>query len=159
MSGKMLGKRQRSQGTMLLTPSMASVLSAAKQGRRAAGGQGHAPSAALPAGSAGMGAGGGLHVQREGPGYLAEVDTAAFLKNCGLCNVALGPGKDTYIYKGEVAFCSEECREVVIMDDERDEQICTFVSIKDTTPSAVSGGASGSDQSGSSGGETTVAAA
>ncbi|KAL5213453.1 hypothetical protein ABZP36_024300 [Zizania latifolia] len=156
MSGKMLGKRQRSQATMLRTTSMASVPSAAKQGRHAAGGAGHALSAALPAGSAGMGAGGGLPVQREGPGYLAEVETAAFLKNCGLCNVALGPGKDTYIYKGEVAFCSEECREIVIQDHERDEQICTFISIKDTTPSVS--GASGSDQSGS-GGETTVAAA
>ncbi|KAL5208404.1 hypothetical protein ABZP36_032839 [Zizania latifolia] len=218
MSGKMLGKRQRSQATMRRTTSVASVPSAAKQGRHAAGGEEHAPSASLPAGSVGIGAGGGLAVQRAGPGDHARVETAAFLKNCGLCNVALGPGKDTYIYRqadhrllccflfvlawdcpvkfsfhasifpfssfpvffmieiqaisyaalrcefcssvgsfstGEVAFCSQECRERLIEYHERGEQNCSLISIKDT-PSVS--GASGSDQSGSGAGETVAAA-
>ncbi|KAG8059417.1 hypothetical protein GUJ93_ZPchr0002g24034 [Zizania palustris] len=159
MSGKMLGKRQRSQATMRRTTSVASVPSAAKQGRHAAGpgGEEHAPSASLPAGSVGMGAGGGLAVQRVGPGDHAGVVTAAFLKNCGLCNIALGPGKDTYIYRGEVAFCSQECRERLIEYHERGEQNCSLVSIKDTP--SVSGASGSSDhQSGSGAGETVAAA-
>ncbi|KAF0933040.1 hypothetical protein E2562_013794 [Oryza meyeriana var. granulata] len=156
MSGKMLGKRQRSQTTMRRTTSMASVPSAAKQGRHVMDGEQQAPPASLPAGTVGMSAGGGpAAAQRRVPAAdHAGMETAAFLKNCGLCGLALGPGKDTYIYRGEVAFCSQECRERVIEYHERREQNCSLTSIKDTP--AVSG-ASGSDQS-SSGGETIAAA-
>ncbi|BAF10049.1 FCS-Like Zinc finger 3 [Oryza sativa Japonica Group] len=147
MSGKMLGKRQRSQGTMHRTTSMASVPAAAKQGRRhVVEGPPRAPPASLLAGG--------------GPATAAAADhggveTAAFLKNCALCGRDLGPGKDTYIYRGEVAFCSKECRECVIEYYERKERNCSLTSIKDTP--AVSG-ASGSDQSGASGSETVAAA-
>ncbi|XP_006647901.1 FCS-Like Zinc finger 3-like [Oryza brachyantha] len=158
MSGKALGKRQRSQGTMHRTPSMASVPSAAKQGRHVMvmNGEPPAPPVSRPAGM-GMGARGvAAAAQRRVTGHHAGVETAAFLKNCALCGLALGPGKDTYIYRGEVAFCSQECREWVIEYHERDrgEQNCSLTSIKDTP--TVSG-ASGSDQSGS--GSETVAAA
>jgi len=56
--------------------------------------------------------------------------------------------------RGEVAFCSQECREKQIEYDERMEQTCSLTSIKEA-PSVA--GASGSDQSGS-GGETVAAA-
>ena len=56
--------------------------------------------------------------------------------------------------RGEVAFCSQECREKQIEYDERMEQTCSLTSIKEA-PSVS--GASGSDQSGS-GGETVAAA-
>lgn len=36
--------------------------------------------------------------------------TANFLSFCHTCKDALGQGKDTYIYRGEKAFCSHECR-------------------------------------------------
>uniref|UniRef100_A0A0E0K5B2 FLZ-type domain-containing protein n=1 Tax=Oryza punctata TaxID=4537 RepID=A0A0E0K5B2_ORYPU len=159
MSGKMLGKRQRSQGTMHRTTSMASVPAAAKQGRRhVVDGPPQAPPASLLAGNVGVGAGGGpaaaAAAQRRIAADHAGVETAAFLKNCALCGRDLGPGKDTYIYRGEVAFCSKECRECVIEYYERKERNCSLTSIKDTP--TVSG-ASGSDQSGS--GSETVAAA
>lgn len=57
--------------------------------------------------------------------------------------------------RGEVAFCSHECREKQIEYDERMEQTCSLTSIKEALPSVS--GASGSDQSGS-GGETVAAA-
>ncbi|CAL5037629.1 unnamed protein product [Urochloa decumbens] len=66
---------------------------------------------------------------------------AAFLKACGLCKRGLGPGRDTFIYMGEVAFCSQECRQHQMNLDELKEKKC-------------SGG--GSDQSGKS---STIAAA
>jgi hypothetical protein len=59
--------------------------------------------------------------------------------DAGFCSVA---------YRGEVAFCSKECREQQIEYDERMEQSCSLTSVN---------GASGSGQSRSDGG--TFAAA
>ncbi|KAF3516519.1 hypothetical protein DY000_02063919 [Brassica cretica] len=44
-----------------------------------------------------------------------------FLSSCCLCKKRL-QGKDIYMYKGEMGFCSAECRSVQIMNDERKEQ-------------------------------------
>ncbi|KAG2241931.1 hypothetical protein Bca52824_096225 [Brassica carinata] len=44
-----------------------------------------------------------------------------FLNSCCLCKKRL-QGKDIYMYKGEMGFCSAECRSVQIMNDERKEQ-------------------------------------
>jgi len=154
-SGKTLGKRPRSR-VLPRTASMVTVPSAAKQGRQERG-AGVPASCSLPASGAGMGTGGGGAAPRGvfSGGYLAGAETtAAFLKACGLCNRRLGPGHDTFIYRGEVAFCSQECREQQIEYDERMEQTCSLTSIKEA-PSVS--GASGSDQSGS-GGETVAAA-
>ncbi|KAI5079648.1 hypothetical protein GOP47_0005127 [Adiantum capillus-veneris] len=41
-----------------------------------------------------------------------------FLKECTLCKCFLGMGKDIYIYRGDQAFCSAECRYQQIMSDE-----------------------------------------
>ncbi|URD73230.1 hypothetical protein MUK42_09541 [Musa troglodytarum] len=43
--------------------------------------------------------------------------TAQFLMACGRCNRPLGPGSDTFIYQGEIAFCSLECREHKMSQD------------------------------------------
>ncbi|CAL9173987.1 unnamed protein product [Musa hybrid cultivar] len=43
--------------------------------------------------------------------------TAQFLMACGRCNRRLGPGSDTFIYQGEIAFCSLECREHKMSQD------------------------------------------
>ncbi|KAF5748405.1 hypothetical protein HS088_TW04G00358 [Tripterygium wilfordii] len=46
---------------------------------------------------------------------------ADFLSCCNLCKKQLH-GKDIYMYRGEKAFCSPECRSRQIMVDERKEQ-------------------------------------
>ncbi|GJN22302.1 hypothetical protein PR202_gb09857 [Eleusine coracana subsp. coracana] len=153
-SGTALGKRQRSR-VLPRSASMVTVPSAAKQGRQE--GVADVPSSSsLPAASVGTGVGGGGEAPRGyfSGGHFAGAETAAFLKACGLCNRRLGPGHDTFMYRGEVAFCSQECREQQIEYDERMEQTCSLTSIKEA-PSVS--GASGSDQSGS-GGETVAAA-
>ncbi|CAH8355825.1 unnamed protein product [Eruca vesicaria subsp. sativa] len=54
-------------------------------------------------------------------------DPTEFLSSCCLCKKRL-QGKDIYMYKGEMGFCSAECRSVQIMNDERNEQSKTQVS-------------------------------
>ncbi|CAO2143126.1 unnamed protein product [Urochloa humidicola] len=44
------------------------------------------------------------------PGNM-QMQPLRFLQYCGSCNRALGPEADIYIYMGENAFCSIECRE------------------------------------------------
>ncbi|XP_043810547.1 FCS-Like Zinc finger 15 isoform X4 [Manihot esculenta] len=42
-----------------------------------------------------------------------------FLEHCFLCGQKLLPGKDIYMYKGDIAFCSVECRcRQIFMDEE-----------------------------------------
>ncbi|KAG6472238.1 FCS-Like Zinc finger 15-like [Zingiber officinale] len=41
-----------------------------------------------------------------------------FLENCYMCQEKLQQGKDIYMYKGDRAFCSEECRRRQIFMDE-----------------------------------------
>ncbi|CAN6214515.1 unnamed protein product [Urochloa humidicola] len=82
----------------------------------------------------------GPEMRRHSAGCF-PVPEAAFLKTCGLCKSGLGPGRDTFIYLGEVAFCSQECRQHQMNLDELKEK-------------KWSGG--GSDQSGKS---STIAAA
>jgi hypothetical protein len=100
-SGTALGKRPRSR-VLPRTASLVTLPSAAKQGRQERVGTGVPSSSSVPAGGVGMGAGagGGAAV----PGYyyggsFSAVETAAFLKACGLCNRRLGPGHDTFIYR------------------------------------------------------------
>ncbi|KAF5812107.1 putative Zf-FLZ domain-containing protein [Helianthus annuus] len=47
-----------------------------------------------------------------------------FLNSCHLCNKRLH-GKDIYMYRGEKAFCSPECRSRQIGMDERPEKYCS----------------------------------
>ncbi|XP_010526654.1 PREDICTED: uncharacterized protein LOC104804160 isoform X2 [Tarenaya hassleriana] len=47
-----------------------------------------------------------------------SLETSHFLRICGLCKRRLAPGRDIYMYKGDTAFCSEECREQQMEHDE-----------------------------------------
>ncbi|KFK30553.1 hypothetical protein AALP_AA7G277000 [Arabis alpina] len=44
--------------------------------------------------------------------------SSSFLGNCGFCKSRLAPSRDIYMYKGDAAFCSVECREQQIEHDE-----------------------------------------
>ncbi|CAA0831847.1 Protein of unknown function (DUF581 [Striga hermonthica] len=50
-------------------------------------------------------------------------ETADFLKICGRCHRRLAPGHDIYMYRGDSAFCSLECREQQMKQDERKERV------------------------------------
>uniref|UniRef100_A0A1J3FRP3 FLZ-type domain-containing protein n=2 Tax=Noccaea caerulescens TaxID=107243 RepID=A0A1J3FRP3_NOCCA len=45
-----------------------------------------------------------------------------FLRSCSLCKRQLVPGRDIYMYRGDRAFCSLECRQKQITVDERKEK-------------------------------------
>lgn len=77
------------------------------------------------------------------------VETSNFLRSCFLCKRRLVPGRDIYMYRGDTAFCSHECRQQQMNLDERKEK-CSFASKKETPSSAA-----GSEVSAKSG---TVAA-
>ncbi|CAO2188089.1 unnamed protein product [Urochloa humidicola] len=53
---------------------------------------------------------------------FSAAETAAFLRACGLCNRRLGPGRDTFMYRGDTAFCSLECRQQHITIEEWKEK-------------------------------------
>ncbi|KAL6222084.1 hypothetical protein ACLB2K_005476 [Fragaria x ananassa] len=57
------------------------------------------------------------HKQKQAPVY----PTSDFLSSCHLCSKKLD-GLDIYMYRGDKAFCSTECRATQIMNDERKEQ-------------------------------------
>ncbi|OVA04220.1 Protein of unknown function DUF581 [Macleaya cordata] len=57
-----------------------------------------------------------------------EFPTSDFLSSCYLCRKKLH-GKDIYMYRGEKAFCSAECRHRQIVNDERKEKCRSEASI------------------------------
>ncbi|XP_066352625.1 FCS-Like Zinc finger 6-like [Miscanthus floridulus] len=85
---------------------------------------------------------------------FSAAETAAFLRACGLCNRRLGPGRDTFMYRGDTAFCSLECRQQHITIEEWKEKcaLATPPPASDPVVPLPPSGA-GSDKSG------TVAAA
>lgn len=54
--------------------------------------------------------------------HRQRLETANFLRTCGLCNRRLASGRDIYMYRGDTAFCSQECREQRMKQDERKEK-------------------------------------
>ncbi|WOL03126.1 protein MARD1-like isoform X1 [Canna indica] len=46
-----------------------------------------------------------------------------FLSSCYGCKKKLGPGEDVYMYRGEKAFCSHECRYQEMLFDEGNEKL------------------------------------
>ncbi|XWS15038.1 hypothetical protein CRYUN_Cryun35bG0060100 [Craigia yunnanensis] len=64
------------------------------------------------------------------------LETPHFLRSCGLCRRRLVPGRDIYMYRGDTAFCSLECRQQQMNQDEKEEK-CSIVSKKQTTDSSV----------------------
>ncbi|KAK6258913.1 Zf-FLZ domain - like 4 [Theobroma cacao] len=59
------------------------------------------------------------------------VDTAPFLRSCCLCKRRLAPSRDIYMYRGDTAFCSSECREQQMKQDERKEKLKGVASKKE----------------------------
>ncbi|KAL5200043.1 hypothetical protein ABZP36_021246 [Zizania latifolia] len=131
-----LGKRPRSNSSMRRTTST-SGLAVSEQEEE----QGRQPARAARGGGSAAPAPGWGAMQRRHSGDFAVADTAAFLKACGICNRRLGPGRDTFIYMGEVAFCSNECRQKQMNLDELKEKKCF----------RQDSGGGGSDKSGDSG--------
>ncbi|XP_022894011.1 uncharacterized protein LOC111408491 [Olea europaea var. sylvestris] len=95
-----------------------------------------------------------------GSGDSAAVEVADFLKTCGLCNRSLPPGRDIYMYRGDAAFCSLECREQQIKQDEKKERRAMAKKV-DThhNHSKVAAGAAAASASDTSSKSETVAAA
>nr|CAD1817074.1 unnamed protein product [Ananas comosus var. bracteatus] len=63
-----------------------------------------------------------------------------FLEHCFLCNKKLSHGQDIYMYRGDRAFCSVECRcRQIYMDEEsvRREKKCSAFAATDTTTVAA----------------------
>ncbi|KAL1218900.1 FCS-Like Zinc finger 18 [Cardamine amara subsp. amara] len=49
------------------------------------------------------------------------ISELCFLKTCHLCLKQLHQDKDVYMYRGDLGFCSRECRESQILIDDRKE--------------------------------------
>ncbi|TMW85593.1 hypothetical protein EJD97_022876 [Solanum chilense] len=60
--------------------------------------------------------------QRRISGEGFERERANFLRICGRCNRRLINGRDIYMYRGDAAFCSIECREEQMKQDERNDK-------------------------------------
>ncbi|GMI77234.1 FCS like zinc finger 6 [Hibiscus trionum] len=111
------------------------------------GGVAVAASVAL-AGDGGGGGGGGL--ERLDQRLLAMVsprllhrrhsanfmETPHFLRSCGLCRRRLVPGRDIYMYRGDSAFCSLECRQQQMKQDEKSDK-CSIASKKQADTSSA----------------------
>ncbi|KAH7513387.1 FCS-Like Zinc finger 15 [Ziziphus jujuba] len=73
--------------------------------------------------------------------------TPTFLDQCFLCNQKLLPGKDIYMYRGDRAFCSVECRcRQIFMDEEESirKDNCSLAAIKPSSSSSSSSSSSAS---------------
>ncbi|CAN6984196.1 hypothetical protein IGI04_000072 [Brassica rapa subsp. trilocularis] len=52
----------------------------------------------------------------------STLPSSSFLGSCGFCKRRLAPGRDIYMYKGDAAFCSMECREQQIEQDRQNSK-------------------------------------
>ncbi|XAR48691.1 hypothetical protein NMG60_11031589 [Bertholletia excelsa] len=59
---------------------------------------------------------------------LSAAAAAGFLDRCSLCRRKLLPGKDIYMYKGDEAFCTVECRCRRMVMDEEEKKISSSLS-------------------------------
>ncbi|XP_010413590.1 PREDICTED: uncharacterized protein LOC104699888 [Camelina sativa] len=52
--------------------------------------------------------------------YVGYVDSEEphFLESCSLCRKTLSINSDIFMYRGDMAFCSQECRQEQIESDE-----------------------------------------
>ncbi|PKA48931.1 hypothetical protein AXF42_Ash016447 [Apostasia shenzhenica] len=65
--------------------------------------------------------------------------TSPFLENCFLCRKRLLEGTDIYIYRGDRAFCSEDCRFSQICLDEESNRDNGSAAAADMGPKEVRG--------------------
>nr|ACG26943.1 hypothetical protein [Zea mays] len=64
------------------------------------------------------------------PAPTVSLTTACpFLQRCFFCHGELSDGRDIYMYRGERAFCSEECRCRHILAEEDDDDTTTSVGV------------------------------
>ncbi|KAL7116635.1 hypothetical protein ACP275_03G016600 [Erythranthe tilingii] len=68
------------------------------------------------------------------------VQTAQFLRVCFLCQRRLIPGRDIFMYRGDSAFCSLECRQNQMTQDERKEKKCSLASKKEASAGTTAAG-------------------
>ncbi|XP_051129771.1 FCS-Like Zinc finger 15-like [Andrographis paniculata] len=61
------------------------------------------------------------------PGGDSQPSFLGFLDRCFLCNRKLLSGEDIYMYKGDKAFCSVECRYKQISMDEQTNNCTTRI--------------------------------
>eukprot|EP01018_Ginkgo_biloba_P027850 Gb_29565 [translate_table: standard] len=64
----------------------------------------------------------------------APLPAIDFLDACYLCKRRLDPGRDIYMYRGDKAFCSVDCRWQQILMDERSEK-CASAALKPVSAS------------------------
>ncbi|MED6126020.1 hypothetical protein PIB30_074342 [Stylosanthes scabra] len=83
-------------------------------------------------------------IQRRHSGDFAE--TPHFLRSCSLCRRRLVPGRDIYMYRGDSAFCSLECRQHQMNQDEKKDKF--FVSSKKQVVAHTPSGSSSSQAQG-----------
>ncbi|KAM7514600.1 hypothetical protein LguiA_004183 [Lonicera macranthoides] len=70
------------------------------------------------------------------------VGSGHFLRCCSLCKRRLVPGHDIYMYRGDSAFCSLECRQQQIIQDEKKEK-CSLASKKEVNHSTSDASSNG----------------
>ncbi|KAK4742081.1 hypothetical protein SAY87_000082 [Trapa incisa] len=68
------------------------------------------------------------------------LETPSFLRSCSLCKRRLIPGRDIYMYRGDSAFCSLECRQRQMNHDERKDKCSVAASkrMESVSPSIAS---------------------
>ncbi|KAK7275738.1 hypothetical protein RIF29_16860 [Crotalaria pallida] len=62
-------------------------------------------------------------IQRRHSANSAETPDDDFLHACSLCKRRLIPGRDIYMYRGDSGFCSVECRQQQMKQDEKKEKL------------------------------------
>ncbi|GAB2292904.1 hypothetical protein Dimus_027133 [Dionaea muscipula] len=60
--------------------------------------------------------------RRNSSDFVPSNSNSSFLRVCSLCNRRLVPGRDIYMYRGDSAYCSQECRQQQVNMDERKEK-------------------------------------
>lgn len=68
----------------------------------------------------------GIHARPEPAEWIRPID---FLDICFYCKRRLGHGRDIFMYRGDRAFCSNECRDNQIASDEPRET-CAVTAVK-----------------------------
>ncbi|KAG2659466.1 FCS-Like Zinc finger 15-like [Panicum virgatum] len=59
------------------------------------------------------------------PKQVSPAAATSFLQRCFLCHRELAEGMDIYMYRGDRAFCSEECRcRQIFMDEDAGSSNC-----------------------------------
>nr|ADE77804.1 unknown [Picea sitchensis] len=75
-------------------------------------------------------------------------EAAHFLQACCLCKRRLGPGTDIYMYRGDSAFCSAECRhEQIVIDELKEKCYLEVRKMKESSPAANHRQSSATNQS------------